>query len=102
MFEEQSWTLFQQNIRELWMCWRFEVHVAVETEQIKIKSLHCPEWFILLAIWLFVLFAIKMFLPNVSYEQSSLFNIFGENLASVLEEFEVEMSVSRFQIDSIL
>lgn len=43
-----------------------------------------------------------MFLPNVSSEQSSLFNIFGENLASVLEEFEVEMSVSRFQIDSIL
>lgn len=43
-----------------------------------------------------------MFLPNVSYEQSSLFNIFGENLASVLEEFEVEMSVLRFQIDSIL
>lgn len=37
MFEEQSWTLFQQNIRELWMCWRFEVHVAVETEQIKLK-----------------------------------------------------------------
>lgn len=89
MFEKQSWTLFQQNTRELRMCWRFGVLVAVETEQIKMKSLHCGEWFGLLAIWLFAVLELHFsFLRSVLY--SSLFTIFGENLTSVLEEFEVE------------